>query len=275
MNKIRLLKSSDVPQLHELSRQAGWNQTPQDWERTLALTPDGCFGIEQNGGIVSSTTTIVYGNELAWIGMVLTLPEFRGQGFASLLLDYAIRHVRGSVQWIKLDATEQGRPIYAGFGFQDECPIERWKRRAGRGPKPDASGLVHRYVVDPSFDRAYFGSYRVPLLNALLKQEAGYIMGYGYAMGRPGERATYFGPCVVRTRDAARQLVEWFVSQHHSEDIYWDLFPDNKDAVQLAIDYGFEPDRHLMRMALPTAPGIPPLVRNNASVFAIAGFEYG
>jgi hypothetical protein len=80
---------------------------------------------------------------------------------------------------------------------------------------------------------------------------------------------------VVRTRDSARLLLEWFLSRHFDEDIFWDLFPDNKDAVQLAIDYGFEPNRQLTRMGLSCKPGQPPLLRHDSGVFAIAGFEYG
>jgi hypothetical protein len=135
---------------------------------------------------------------------------------------------------------------------------------------------VHSYVIDPSFDRAYFGAYRVPLLNALVRDgSAAFVVGKGYAMQRPGRQAVHFGPCVVRTRDAARLLVEWFLEQHPDEEVIWDLFPDNSDAVQLAIDYGFEPYRHLLRMKMPGGPDLRPLVQNNSSVFAIAGFEYG
>lgn len=265
-----------MPDLMELSRRAGWNQTTADWERTLTLCPESAFGIEEDGHVVSTTTAIRYANDLAWIGMVLTHPEHRGKGNAKKLMDHTLKHVAATgTRWVKLDATAEGRPLYQKFGFVDECPVERWKRAAGKGPNGDRHPLVHDYVVDPSFDRAYFGAYRVPLLNALAKQGAAFVVGYGYAMGRPGEVAAYFGPCVVGTREAARKLLEWFLSRFPNQDLYWDLFPENSDAVQLAIDYGFEPARHLTRMGMPTRKGETPLLKNNSSVFAIAGFEYG
>jgi len=277
MNRIRNLRSADIPHLLELSRLAGWNQTAADWERALTLSPHHCFGVETDGRIVSSAAAFLYGQDLAWIGMVLTHPAYRGQGRARSLLDHTIKALRqAGIGWMKLDATEQGRPLYESLGFAAECPVERWKRPAGKGPKPAAPPLVHPYVVDPSFDRAYFGAYRVPLLNALVRAgEAAFVVGYGYAMTRPGSLATYFGPSVVRTREAARRLLEWFLANHGEEEIFWDLFPDNTDAVQLAIDYGFEPARHLVRMAAPCRPGATPLAHHNSSIFAIAGFEYG
>lgn len=276
MNKVRHLRTSDLPDLLQLSRAANWNQTAADWERTLALCPDTSYGIEVDGHIVSSATGIRYAQELAWLGMVLTHPDHRGKGYAREVLRQTLHQLRSSgVRWIKLDATDEGKPLYESLGFKPECPVERWKRVASASPRVDQAPLVHTYAVDPSFDRAYFGAYRVPLLNALTKEGAAFVVGYGYAMGRPGDLAAYFGPCVVRTRDAARRLLEWFLANHKDQDVFWDLFPDNSDAVQLAIDYGFQPARHLTRMALACKPGDAPLVRNNSSVFAIAGFEYG
>jgi GNAT superfamily N-acetyltransferase len=276
-HKIRLLKAADLPHLLDLSRQAGWNQMEGDWARLLALAPSGCFGIESGGRVVATTSVIAYARELAWIGMVLTHPENRAKGMATALLHHAIGYVKDhEIGWAKLDATEQGRPIYAKLGFTDECPVERWRRAPGKGATASMSRPVHPYVIDPSFDRAYFGAYRVPLLAALTREApAELVVGYGYAMNRGGDKARYFGPAVVRTRDAARQLLERFLLRYPNEEVFWDMLPDNSDAVQLAIDYGFEPARHLVRMGLACRPGARPLVQNSSSVFAIAGFEYG
>ena len=276
-HKIRLLKSNDLPDLLALSRQAGWNQTESDWSRLLTLAPQSCFGVEVGNDIVATTTAMPYAKELAWIGMVLTAEPHRGQGMATALLDHTLAQLKErEVGWAKLDATEQGRPIYTKLGFHDEFPVERWRRAPGKGFQPTTSRPVHPYVVDPSFDRAYFGAYRIPLLNALAREaSADLVVGYGFAMNRPGSRARYFGPSVVRTRDAARALLEAFLAKYPNEEIYWDMLPDNTDAVQLAIDNGFEPSRHLTRMSLALQPGIRPLVQNSSSVFAIAGFEYG
>ncbi len=278
-HKIRLLKTPDLPHLVDLSRQAQWNQTEADWTRLLALAPAGCFGIEADGRIVASTTALSYAPELAWIGMVLTHPNHRGKGMATALLEHTLNAVKAQcIRIAKLDATDQGRPIYAKAGFHDECAVERWRRAPGLGFQVPAGEqrVLHPYVIDPSFDRAYFGAYRIPLLQALAKQiDADYFVGHGYAMHRPGAQARQFGPSVVRTREAARRLLESFLAKYPNDEIFWDLLPDNSDAVQLAIDHGFQPARHLTRMSIACQPNALPLVLNNSSVFAIAGFEYG
>ena len=50
----------------------------------------------------------------------------------------------------------------------------------------------------------------------------------------------------------------------------WDLFPRNRDAVAMARDLGFSPQRHLVRMAR----GKELREKENA-IYAIAGFELG
>jgi hypothetical protein len=50
----------------------------------------------------------------------------------------------------------------------------------------------------------------------------------------------------------------------------WDLFPRNQDAVALARDLGFAPQRHLVRMARGKE-----LCEKESAIYAIAGFELG
>src|SRR5258708_2895319 len=113
MHDLRRLTAADLPQAMLLKQIAGWNQTEQDWLRALELEPEGCFGIERDRRVVATATTICYGRELAWIGMVLTHPEYRGQGFATRLMRRALEYIDGRhVQWTKLDATPMGSPLY-------------------------------------------------------------------------------------------------------------------------------------------------------------------
>jgi GNAT superfamily N-acetyltransferase len=275
MSDLRKLAAGDLTDLENLSRQANWNQTAQDWLRVLELCPEGCIGIERDGRIVSSTTVTCYGPDLAWIGMVLTDPAHRGRGYAARLMREALDWLRArGVACIKLDATAMGQPIYARLGFQDECPIERWRRPASAFARPGAPA-----VFPPGFDAALdleaFGVSRRELLESLVRIESAHIEGEAYAMGRQGALAWYFGPCVAHSEAAARSLLEWCLLRHGSEDMFWDLLPSNASAVRLATGYGFAPVRSLVRMALRAKPGAAPPATHNAAVYAIAGFEYG
>ncbi|MGB9604498.1 MAG: GNAT family N-acetyltransferase, partial [Bryobacteraceae bacterium] len=83
---IRRLRPEDIPLAMRLKEAAGWNQTEQDWLNLIELEPEGCFALETGGVLASTATVVCYGNELAWIGMVLTAPEYRGRGFARRLM---------------------------------------------------------------------------------------------------------------------------------------------------------------------------------------------
>ena len=94
-------------------------------------------------------------------------------------------------------------------------------------------------------------------------------------MGRAGSTASYFGPCVARSKDAARDLLTWFLVKHREESVYWDVLAANGDAVELARESGFERARELTRMSLAGADHPTPIKKNDALVFGAAGFEYG
>src|ERR1051325_850627 len=124
--EIRLLFESDIPAAMQLKQAAGWNQTEEDWRRLLALDPNGCFAAVKDGRLVGTTTTTTYGNDLAWIGMVLVDPHERRQGIATRLMNVALDYLNGKVATVKLDATAEGKTLYEKFGFQAESVLERW-----------------------------------------------------------------------------------------------------------------------------------------------------
>jgi GNAT superfamily N-acetyltransferase len=271
---VRALTASDIPAAMRLKEAAGWNQTEMDWRNVLTLAPDGCFGIECDGDLRATATGVCFGPELAWIGMVLTDPAYRGQGLARRLMEHTMEHLRRrNVNWIKLDATDMGRPLYARLGFRDEAAIERWIRKPR--PVPLCSALPGPFVLDSALDRKAFGADRSQLLRVLGGIESASIAGAGFAMGRAGSRAAYFGPCVARSADVARNLLTWFLNRHAEESVYWDILPGNAAAVQIARDFGFERARELVRMALADAADRAPLSNEDALAFATAGFEYG
>jgi GNAT superfamily N-acetyltransferase len=273
MSEVRLLTSSDIPQAMALKQAVGWNQTEEDWLRVLELEPEGCFGIEHDGKLVATTTTTCYGGELAWIGMVITASEFRGQGLATSLMRRTLEFLDDrQTQWVKLDATSMGSGLYRKFGFEDECPVERWLRAP---TAVSASRSAEQGTWDAVLDRRAFGADRSRLLSKLAGGESFSIPGSGYAMGRPGAVAAYFGPCVAVSPQVARRLVESFLSRHSNEPIYWDLLPENREAVRLAQHFGFERSRELVRMTRRGVAGARPLSTRTQEVYAVAGLEFG
>ncbi len=269
----RLLRPADMPGLIRLKDAAAWNQTAEDWQRVLAIEPEGCFGIDCDGTLAASATVVCYGADLAWIGMVLTLPEFRGRGLARKLMEHSIAYCeRRGVGWAKLDATDMGAPLYAKLGFEPECAVERCLREPG---PVSATGAIGQGEPDLRLDRRAFGADRGALLRELAAEGAAIIRGEAFAMGRPGSRAAFFGPCVSRSAESARRLLEWYLAAHPREPVFWDVLPENEASADLAKEFGFAPVRRLARMGRRIAPAAAPFECDNSLVFGIAGFEFG
>ena len=285
MNELLVtLDRSHIAGGMRLKEAAGWNQTERDWSRLMDLEPEGCFGLLADGTLAATTTAYCYGRKLAWIGMVLTDPAHRGRGYARCLMEHALAFCdRRGMEWIKLDATDMGRPLYLKLGFEDEGPVERWGavalgttdlagHRAARVSERIAPFSVADWLA---LDREAFGADRAVVLASLAAEEAAAAPGEGYALGRPGSKAAFFGPCVARSAETARVLLQWFLGRHPGETVFWDLLPANREAVELAREFGFERRRELVRMARRGAAGSGSFEHNDSLVFGIAGFEYG
>lgn len=267
--KLRRLRAEDIPSAAQLSAQAGWNQTEEDWRTLLDLSPEGCLAIEVDGHVAATTTLLCYGRKLAWIGMVLTKAEYQRRGFARRLLAQALEMANQmGIATVKLDATDQGQPLYESFGFRSEQEIERWSRSGEDVPQPPA-GRTSLEEPWRELDSLVFGADRSQLLARLAQLNPPRSISQSYLFSRPGRVSAYLGPCISENPGTARRMIEECV-QNTRCGWSWDLFPRNQDAVALARDLGFSPRRHLVRMAR----GKELREKKNA-IYAIAGFELG
>lgn len=271
---IRQMRPEDIGSAMRLKQAAQWNQTGQDWVNVMALEPEGCWVWEQDAQVVGTTTAVCYGQELAWIGMVLVLPECRGKGIGRRLMEHALAWLeQRGLQQVKLDATDMGRPLYEKLGFREEQPIERWGAAGAAG----VGRAVEEAPPEPlaAMDRECFGVDRTALYESLLAAFPGQGLwwpGKGFCLGRPGSNAYYLGPCQAVDAGVAGDVIRATMRQAQAAAYFWDLFPAVGPAVDLARELGFQRKRTLWRMALQPQAGPP---GRPERVFGAAGFEYG
>jgi GNAT superfamily N-acetyltransferase len=287
--EIRVMKPADTSAGMRLKEMAGWNQTEEDWSRFLEANPDGCFAAEWNGHIAGTVTTIVYSNVLAWIGMVLVDPRFRGKGIGTALLNKALDHLTArQIPCFKLDATPEGRPIYERQGFQVEYAIERCSlKRPGNsrteaaqsermeGPNSEGTAALETVMA---MDREIFGADRSGLLRSVASAAPQFVIATqrgpsleGYALGRKGSRADHLGPWVARSASVAREILEQFLVRSKRDVVFVDALPENAWAPALLAEHGFRHSRSLTRMyrGRNNYPGQP------KHICAILGPEFG
>ncbi|HKW34731.1 MAG TPA: GNAT family N-acetyltransferase [Candidatus Acidoferrum sp.] len=282
---LRVMTEQDISGGLRLNTLSGWNQTAADWRRFLENGPRGCFVMDHDRKVVGTATTICYENRFAWIGMVLVDPKHRKQGIGTALLKKAIAYLDSlHIATIKLDATPQGKPIYAKLGFVEEYEIERWilERPLGAISTTPASTCAPLNEMQGEqifrLDKELFGADRSFLLRALCEEAPGFAMAVweeellqGYAFGRRGLFADHLGPWMARTRAAGEKILREFLAKSSRETAIVDCMKSNSVAVELLRGGGFAPSRPLTRMVRgPNAyPGGP------EPFCAILGPEFG
>ena len=195
---------------------------------------------------------------------------FQRRGFATRLLRRVLEIADAlGLATVKLDATEQGKPLYQSLGFRAEQAIERWCRE-GR-PLVEASCFEPAdYEEAIALDRGVFGADRAELLARLRTESVPLTSKHGYLFHRAGSKASYLGPCVAKHSDSAENLLWAYFQAAAENQFYWDLLPANHHAARLATRLGFAPQRRLIRMVRGAE-----LRANDLCVYAIAGFELG
>lgn len=267
---VRTLVSRDVPAALELSTDAGWNQTAEDWRTLLKLAPDTCFAIETGNVLAATATLVLYGKKLAWLGMVLTRAGYRGRGYARRLVQRALEAAdEREVGSVKLDATAQGAQLYRKVGFRVEQNVERWTGYGLPAAGPEVSQRRMTLAQIQNIDREIQCANRSELIHLLAARSQTISTEAGFAMHRPGIRARYLGPCAAASEQAAVQLIRTCLAADTGM-WFWDLLPANTAATAIAKEFGFRVDRHLVRMIRGAdLPG------EADRVFGIAGFEIG
>jgi len=262
---VRPLSPVDLADAFELSQLAGWNQTEADWRRLLSLAPEGCFCIEQEARVVATATVVRYERDCAWIGMVLTHPDWRGRGFARTLVGHTLDFARSlGIGSIKLDATVHGQALYESFGFTPEQDVERWERPGTSAISPASQS----YSL--ALDQAAYGYSRADLLEALSPGACRTTRTDAYVLSRPGLIRSYLGPCIAESPESARELLTPVVNAVSGSGWFWDVFAENREARALASALGFHQVRRLVRMSLGSR-----LRERKEKIYALAGFEFG
>jgi len=279
---ITPLSTRDLPGALALSASAGWNQSEADWRTMLQLGQGWGIRTQGEGGaevLAASVVTMPYGAAVAWISMVLVLPEYQRRGYASHLLRHAIAALTSRGLTPILDATPAGHAVYLQEGFADTWGFARYRRErleAARAEStPDTAGhaFATRALHDADWpaiealDLPAFGASRIALLRCLAQRlpSAARVVEVqgrlcGYVLGRDGREATQIGPLVADDPMLAMSLLN-DVLGGLTGPVVVDLLDHQKALLPWLQQRGFAFERPFTRMvhgALPAvAPGDP------------------
>lgn len=231
-----------------LSGLAGWNQTEADWRRLVGYSPRGCFVAEYGGMLAGTVSTLCYGEDMAWIGMMLVHPDFRRKGIATALMKRALEYLleEKGIRCVKLDATPEGLPVYGRLGFREELTLHRWSGWTMHGEELAGSGaeLENLEIQVQGFGRELGGFLKELALSSLCVHQR----KEGFGMIREGARKLFLGPVFAGNPATGREIVESLLAMQDKRPVYWDIPEGNVTAVNLAKELGFQVERKLVRM---------------------------
>ena len=269
LSGLERLTIRDVAGALALSREAGWNQTADDW--AWFIDRGETFGRRNADGRLVGTAALLPAQGVTWISMVLVTAALRRRGIANGLMQTCIARAkaRGLDAW--LDATPAGALVYAAMGFEEVAlRLVRLRRPAAsdaRGALP-AAGDLERLAAQ---DRAALGFDRRNLLAALAGRPGSriYAAAGAIALARDGDRARHVGPVYATREDEATALLEAIAAAEQAP-LFIDAAAGCEPFLRRLTTLGFAVERPFQRMRFGAADDrVPP------GLFAAAGPEFG
>ncbi|MGH6761612.1 MAG: GNAT family N-acetyltransferase [Phyllobacterium sp.] len=265
---IRKLSEDDLAEAMELSSEASWNQVEADWQLFIKL--GNVFGIKVDGVLVATAATMPYGDELAWIGMVLTRKIWRGNGFGTSLLKHCVTFLEKDNRVPFLDATPAGEPIYRALGFESVFSLTRWQGNGGntnskaRRSNPDAA-IAQANAAFGADRRALLSNFAARRPDLAVSSHSGAV-----GFGRNGRVATQIGPVIANNAGDGADLIADMIST-----LSGPVFLDVNDRCTLVAErlntMGFLRQRPFLRMR----KGRTRTPIDDIRTVAIAGPEFG
>jgi GNAT superfamily N-acetyltransferase len=281
--EIRELDYAEIPQALRLSTQAGWNQVHEDWWRLVMVERDCCFAGKVGGKFVATGTLAPYRNKCGWVGMILVDEAYRKRGYGEAMLNRVLRTAdEMGLEWVGLDATEMGKPLYLKKGFRVVGGIDRWRLATPHQPI-----MMHEVREAMDFSEEFWmqkmdlvasGMDRWKLfldlesgkgIEKVVCQKNGLL---GFGISRPGRLGPYIGPVVAASEEIAAGIVSRLLERFNVSEktpVFIDV-PRKTRIEAWLIDEGFEVIRSWTRMIRG-----PTETAKSELYFAIAGPELG
>lgn len=273
--RFRRADPAEIETILDWAADEGWNPGLEDGPAFLAADPEGFFVAERDGGPVAAISVVNHAPGMAFLGLYLCRPEYRGRGIGLGLWRHALEHA--GPRTVGLDGVAAQEANYARSGFVRAGASVRFEGRlAPGGPgavRPavagDWAGLQALDRAANGFDRARFlAAWVAPsdTRRALVVDDGGVR---GFAVVRQCRRGVKIGPVVAPDTAGALALIRAAAGVFGGDAVAVDLPSSNEGLARELTDLGFAETFRTARMYR----GRPPL--SGPGLQAIATMELG
>jgi len=274
--EIRQLTLPEVAELLLWAKAEGWNPGIDDAAPFHAADPQGFLGCFVDGRMASGISAVASGPDFGFIGLYISHPDFRGQGYGRKVWDAGMARL-GS-RTVGLDGVPAQQENYRSMGFE---PAHRTWRYSGRFMPANVDPAVVTIGTDllpaiAEFDRLHFPGPRMEFLRAWLDEPRaaraiirdGRVAAYGVL--RKCHDGYKIGPLFAETENDACLVFVALCSCSNGETVAIDVPEPAAGFSAYLDDLVFEKGFDTMRMYRGGAPAI-----RTAGVFGITTLELG
>ena len=257
----------------------GWQPGLGDHRAFFAADPEGFFRSTLEHRTVATISVVRGSSDLAFVGLYIVAPEFRGRGFGKQLWDDALGHFDGFT--LGLDAVPEQVETYASDGFTTIYGNAHFSAEASDLPEPDPDSSVRSAATVPfddlvAFDGAHYFGPRPEFLREWIAGDGRRALAAldgnsitGFAASRPTSSGHRIGPFFANDPETARELI-LTLAANLSGPISVDAPEPNQDAFGLFTELGMKQSFPTTRMYRGPAPNLP-LTR----IYGITTLELG
>ncbi|MEM3565979.1 MAG: GNAT family N-acetyltransferase [Candidatus Bathyarchaeia archaeon] len=254
------MSSEDIEFAVRLTDTMNWNLTEKDFEFMMQLEPEGCFTLLCDSEKIGITTTVSYG-KIGWIGNVIVDEKYRRKGAGSILVKYAINHLRSKgAETLGLYSYKEKIDFYATLGFKRnvEFVVLNGKVSATNlevaNVKESGKTEIQKIIA---FDSYYFGASREKLLEKIVNQKGNLCYCHfkngeisGYIMAKVYNQYAEIGPLICKREKGsiAKSLLAALLKKVEGSEV-WICLPKNEKAIiNMLLGLGLRENFTVVRM---------------------------
>ena len=254
------MRANELPLVLDWAAKEGWNPGLNDAAAFYATDPDGFFVSRDGDQPVAAISVVNHDTDIAFLGLYICLPNWRGKGVGRALWDHAIQHA--GKRTIGLDAVPAQQANYVKSGFEAVSATTRFSGAIASqiGDLKEAQPADMTWMVD--LDRIANGYAKPAFLQEWCCQSDSrktFVLegAEGFATIRQCSSGAKIGPLVARNEDAAKTLMLGVANTFDGPTTI-DLPADNAPLTKLCEDFGMTSDFTTTRMyrGAPPKPGL-------------------
>jgi len=274
--KLRQMTCDELETVLGWAAQEGWNPGLDDGAAFYATDPQGVFVAELDGQPVAAISVVNHTDDIAFLGLYICTPAYRGRGIGYALWQHALAHA--GERTVALDGVPDQQANYRKSGFVLAAQNRRYAGilpETGSTPLRAASSdeighLIELEALANGYCKTAFLSgwlQETETRKTLVLSDGG--LPSGFVTVRRCVAGNKIGPLVAPSMDEARRLVLGAAALTRGAPVMIDV-PDDQEALSGFCEaLGMEPCFSTARMYRGPAPRPGPGIR------AISTLELG